>query len=219
MSSLDAEPWADRIEQVGRGDPQAVRWMVQALTPLIHGAVARRLLRARGAGRWDAHQEVKDFVQQVFVHLLSDRARVLRQWDPARGRSFTSFVCLVAEREVLGVLRTRSKNPWSEEPVEIDTDVELGDGGEAGPESVVASRETLAAVVRVLRERLNDRGMELFKLLVVEERSVEEVAELTGMTAGAVYAWHGRFRKLVHEIAKEVASDPELPSRRAGESA
>lgn len=217
-ATLDAEPWPEWVEKIGRGDPHAVRWMVGALSPVIHATVARRLLRARGAGRWDARQEVKDFVQQVFAALFADGARALKQWDAARGRSFPSFVSLLAEREVLSILRTRSRNPWSEEPIEIDADTTLGDGGDAGPESVVASREALAAIVRVVRERLKDRGVELFHLLVVEERSVEEVAELLGMTTGAVYAWHGRFRKLVHEVAADLASDAAGSARRAGGS-
>jgi RNA polymerase sigma factor (sigma-70 family) len=217
-TASDAEPWATEIEKVGRRDPHAVRAMVTKLTPLIHATVARRLLRARGRGGWDAHQEVKDFVQQVMAVLFGDGARVLRQWDPARGRSFTSYVCLIAEREVLSTLRTRARNPWAEEPIEIDADVDLSDEGEAGPESVVASREALATIVRVIEERLKDRGLELFQLLVVEERPVEEVAEIAGMTAGAVYAWHGRFRRMVHEILRERASDSGPPQRRAGGS-
>lgn len=220
MRVLDEqEPWSARIAEIARGDAQAARWMVLKLSPLVQATVARRLLRARGRGGWDARQEVKDFVQHVMVALFSDKARVLRSWEPSRGRSFTSFVCLVAEREVLSVLRSRSRNPWSEEPVEIDTDAEMGDGGEAGPESVVASREALAAIVRVIEERLKDRGLELFQLLVVEERSVEEVAEIAGMTAGAVYAWHGRFRRLVKEILQEQASDSGGLPRKAGGSA
>jgi RNA polymerase sigma factor (sigma-70 family) len=216
-AALDAEPWPDWIEKVARSDPRAVRWFVGALTPLIHATVARRLLRARGAGRRDAHQEVKDFVQQVFVTLLADQAHVLRQWDPARGRSLTSFVCLVSEREVVSALRTRSRNPWSEEPVVVDDEHDLGEG-DAGPESIVASREALEAIVRALRPRLKESGMELFYLLVAEERSVEDVAAITGMTTGAVYAWHGRFRRLVREIRAEVASDPEDSPRKAGVS-
>ncbi len=135
------------------------------------------------------------------------------------GRSLTSYVSLVAEREVLSILRSRARSPWSEEPVELDPDQPLGDGGDVGPERVAASREALDVIVRAVRARLKERGVELFLLLVVEERPVEEIAEITGMTPGAVYAWHGRFRRMVQEIARELGLEIEALPRKVSESA
>lgn len=205
----------DLVREAMAGSRPAFGEIVAELTPVIHARVARLLVRYRGGASWDPRQEVLDFVQQVFVALFEDDARVFRQWDPERGRSLSSFVCLIAEREVISTLRTRARNPWTEVPTEPDPSAEAD--SDVGPESVTTSRETLSAILAAVRTRLGERGIELFRMIVVEERPVEEITEVTGMTREAIYAWHSRFRRLAREIADELASEPEGPARRGAE--
>ena len=80
--------------------------------PCARRAVARRLLgpvqrevdmcvrRFASAGGRDTRQDAHDLAQDVLVSLFDRDARELRRWDPARGRSFESFVRLVARRRV-----------------------------------------------------------------------------------------------------------------------
>src|SRR4051794_26382739 len=94
--SAPADFTPEFVAQVIAGDAVAARRFVKELTPVIHAVVARYLLRCRGVSPSAARQEVKDLVQQVFLALFEDDARVLRQWNPARGRTLRSFAGLIA---------------------------------------------------------------------------------------------------------------------------
>jgi RNA polymerase sigma-70 factor (ECF subfamily) len=184
------------------GDRQAMQALVDRLLPVVQVEVGYALVRGSRTEARDARQEVRDFVQDVFVALLAGRGKVLRSWDPERGRSLDSFVRLVARRHVASILRSGRRSPWTDKPVAGD-ELERSVAGEAGTARHAESNEQLERVIARLGERLDERGMLLFRLLYVEERSVEEVMQTTDMTRDAVYAWRSRFRKLIGSLATE----------------
>lgn len=185
------------------GDRRSMEQLVQRLLPVIQTEVGFALLRgARIEGR-DPREEVRDFVQEVFVQLLAKQGKVLRSWDPERGRSLDSFVRLVARRQVAAILRSRRRNPWADKPVagdELDRERSAGDDARRQ----IESNDELDKLLTLLGDRLDERGMLLFRMLYVEERGVDEAMEATGMTRDAVYAWRSRFRKLVASLEREV---------------
>ena len=196
----------DLIKRALAGDEKLVRQLIDLFTPLIQAKVARALVRRRAlAGNRDVGQEVEDFTQAVFAALFANRGRVLLQWDPERGKLDT-FVRLVAEREVLSILRTRSRSPWTEEPIANES-LDLQPGRELDPEVMAQSREFAASLLERLRARISDRGRELFELLLIDGRSVEDVGFLLNMTPDAVYAWRSRLGRLAREIAVELSSE------------
>jgi len=196
------------------GDRHAVRTLVDKLTPVVQMRVSRTLWKRRGAalGR-DVRQEVEDLTQSVFLVLFANDGQALRKWDPARGASLESFVGLLADHEIASILRSRRRGPWTEDPTEDDDLAEGAPPGDLGPEIETLNREALRAIVDRLRERLSERGLELFFLLFVEERATEEVCADTGLTPDAVYAWRSRIGKLVRQIAAELVSESEASDR------
>ncbi len=174
--------------------------LVERLLPVIQAEVGSALVRRARVDSRDPRQEVRDFVQEIFIALLSKEGKTLRSWDPQRGRSFDSFVRLVARRYVAAALRSGRRNPWTEHPVASD-ELEQ-DHGAASGSGRFASAEQLDRLLAALRERLDERGLQLFEMLYVEERSVEEVMAATDMTRDAVYAWRSRFRKLVAKLVE-----------------
>jgi RNA polymerase sigma factor (sigma-70 family) len=174
--------------------------LVERLLPVVQAEVGYALMRGARVEARDHRQEVRDFVQEVFVQLLSKRGKVLRSWDPERGRSLESFVRLVARRQVAAILRSGRRSPWSDKPVAGD-ELERGVASDAAPARRVESADELGRLLERLEARLDERGMLLFRMLYVEERGVEEVMEATQMTRDAVYAWRSRFRKLVASLA------------------
>lgn len=201
------------VQQAIGGDRQAVRRLVDALAPVIQMRVAKALRRwRRAAGGRDLRQEVEDLTQSVFLSLFANGGQALRRWDPARGLSLPGFVGMLADHEIASILRSRRRSPWTEDPTE---DEELDDGARAdgGPEVATLSRETLRTLVDRLRDKLSDRGLELFYLLFVEERSTEEVCAIAGLTPDAVYAWRSRLGRLTRQIAAELMSETEGPDR------
>jgi RNA polymerase sigma-70 factor (ECF subfamily) len=189
--AFDVEP--EDLQAALVGDQAGIADLIFDLRSSVQREVASSLRRHAGQAGRDANQEVADFVQEVFVGLLADDARVLRAWDPERGRTLHSFVRLVARRYVAAVMRTRCKNPWSELPTD-------GDALEAMvPCSAMADRvESRSLLERVLEEvydEVDERGKLLFEMLYLEERSIAEVQAETGMSRDAIYAWRFRFRK------------------------
>ena len=137
------------------------------------------------------------------VRRSAGHGKVLRSWDPKRGRSLDSFVRLVARRHVASILRSRRRSPWTGTPV-ADEVLERVVVGEPATARHVESNEQLEQLLERLGERLDERGMLLFQLLYVEERSLEEVMATTDMTRDAVYAWRSRFRKLIGSLAADL---------------
>lgn len=191
----------------------AVRALVGRVSPVVHARVARSLLRRQGAARGrEIRQEIEDLVQEVFLALFADDAKALRAWEPERGLSLQNFVGLIAERQVIAVLRSGRRSPWTEDPTE---DEELARSGTptVGPELRVASRELLQRLLERLKLALSPKGMHVFTLLFVLDRSVAEVRQETGMSDAAIYAWRSRLCKTVRVIAHEMESEPDAGSR------
>jgi RNA polymerase sigma factor (sigma-70 family) len=193
------------------GAEPALSRLVERLTPIIQSRVARSLLRCgRGAGP-RLRQELKDLVQQVFVALFDERGKILASWDASRGLSLDNFVGLVAERQVISILRSGKRDPWKEDPTLIE---ELdAPSAQPGPEAEVASREQLELLLTRLRGSLSPLGWQLFDLLYLQECSVEDVEQQTGLSAAAVYAWRSRLRRLARSFLEEPMSKDAPPGR------
>ena len=188
-----------QIDSALSGDRAGMQQLVKRLLPVVQAEVGFALMRGAAIESRDARQEVRDFVQEVFVQLLAKEGKVLRSWDPQRGRSLESFVRLVARRQVAAILRSGRRNPWADKPVAGD-ELDQGTPGDSGARRQLESADRLRLLMRQLGERLDERGMLLFRMLYVEERSVEEAMAQTGMTRDAVYAWRSRFRKLIASL-------------------
>jgi RNA polymerase sigma-70 factor (ECF subfamily) len=202
---MATETDSNLVEQALAGRPPAVARLVDRLTPVIQARAARCLLRTgRGAGP-RLRQELVDLVQQVFLTLFDQRGRVLASWDPARGLSLDNFVGLVAERQVLSILRSGKRDPWREDPTLVE-DMD-GPSEEPDPEEAAASREELELLLARMREALSPLGWQLFDLLYLQERSVSEVEAATGLSADAVYAWRSRLRKLARSLLGDRMSE------------
>lgn len=177
--------------------------LVRALAPVVQVRVARALV-GRGKGGRSVREEVSDLTQDVLCTLFADDARVLRSWDKERGLSLRNFVGLVAERHVTHVFRSGRKNPWKDEPI-ADVDLARHAGATVSPEAAVVSRDTFGHLWKRLAAELSPRGLELFRVLVVEERPVEDVCREMQMQSDAVYAWRSRLLKRARALLAELS--------------
>jgi RNA polymerase sigma factor (sigma-70 family) len=216
---VDVDP--EDIDRALGGDRRAMTALVKALRPVIQAAVGSALLKVMIGERRDPRQEVRDMVQDVFASLLAHDGRTLRAWDPGRGGSLPTFVGLVAHRHVAGMLRSKRRNPYTEPPASDVIELHSTEG--TGIEPWMESREQLDHIYEGLEQQLGDRGLLLFEMLYVQERSVEEVMATTGMTRDAIYAWRSRVKKKVLELQRKIAgngaSDPPRSQRIASDRA
>lgn len=183
------------------GDRAALAELVRALLPVIKVEVGVALVRRALPRRRDARQDVDDFSHDVLLHLLADRGKLLRMWDPERGRSLASFVRLITRQRVARILHGHRGNPWSDEPTDDEVLAPLT--GVDRDDRVLESREELRALLERLRAHLSERGLALFQGIYVEQRSIVEVAAEQGMTREAVDAWNTRTRNLARKLAAD----------------
>jgi RNA polymerase sigma factor (sigma-70 family) len=197
-----------------RREPDAVRALVRAIGPVIHGRVAKALVRRRGKGR-DVSQEIEDLTQEVFLALFDHDARALRAWDPERG-PLGGFVALIADHHVHSVFRSGKRRPWSDD-VDALPEPDAHASEAHSPEARVVSQNALDALLERMRADLSPKGFDVFVRLYVEEQGVDVVARELGMTADALYAWRTRLSRLVRAYATELdqapVSDPGSPVR------
>lgn len=200
-----------QIETALSGDDRAMRALMRELSPVMHARIGRALLRRRSLARGeDPRQRLADIVQDVYVELFRDGAKLLRSWQPSRGLSLRGFVGLVAEQRVSATLRSRRRNPWAEALADGDEEVGVSLAAEsAGPEDRVLSRNAVEHLLDLVRAELSPLGLDMFYRLIVHEEPIPSVAEATGMSISAVQAWSSRLKRLVAGLAREVLSEGE----------
>lgn len=184
------------IQRALEGDRTALAELVRTLLPVIKVEVGVALVRRALPRRREPRQEVDELAHDVLLYLLADGGHLLRMWDPGRGRSLASFVRLIARQRVARILHGHRGKPWSEDP-----------SAESEPrmrvEARVESREVLRSLLERLRAHLNERGLELFQQIYVEQRPIAEVAVEFGMSREAVEAWNLRTGNVARRLASE----------------
>ena len=206
----------ETITRVLSGDRRAVRGFVEAVTPVIQARVARVLLGANHGGNpARVREEVADLCQEVFGLLFKNSGRVLGQWESEKGLSVKNYVGLVAHRYAVSALRSKRRNPFTEEPTESEEFDTLAQPGGSG-EAAIISRDLLKKVFSQTEESLSEMGRALFRLIFVEEREVGEIVELMNMSEAAVYAWRSRLSKAVRRQYELLTGTKPRPSRAEG---
>lgn len=193
----------DILKAALEGDRGAMRVLVDRLAPVIWTRVTRVVQRSRRRTPDQVRQIGDDLKQEVFAALFQENGRALRAWMPERGLSLEAYVGLLSEHQAASILRSGRRSAWREDATEDESLARAVGVTDLG-ERRLDARDTLVRVVERIREELSPRGVQIFELLVVEERPVEEVAQLTGMNVDALYAWRSRIGKLAHRIAAEL---------------
>jgi len=198
------------VDRAVSGDRDAAMLLIAGIAPVVRTRIARALRRRRAEARGRRlRHDLEDLVQEAFAALFDDGGRALRAWDPARGLGFLAFVGLLADREVAMVMRTRKRNPWTEDPTAHDAFPAPDDAD--GVAVRLEARDQLRRLAAQVAARLDWRGRRYFQLLVVEDRPVRAVAAATGASPEALYAWRSRLTRL----AREVLTELERPRQRS----
>jgi len=198
IDSFDQEAVTRAVD----GDEDTMRRLIRAMRPTVQAEVAWTLHRyaPRGRGR-DARQELADMVQEVFLSLIDNDGRALKAWRPERGRSLKSFVAMVARHQVVSILRSGRRSPWTEDPTPVE-DMNLAP--EPSPETALHNADEARQLMAVLRDELSTRSMMIFEALYIEQKTVEEVCGEFGLSKNALYAWRSRLRRRIGGLTRRV---------------
>src|SRR5258708_2173534 len=183
---------ADLIAAVLKGDPASFEPLVQKYSPRIF-TTARRYARRES--------EVEDIVQEIWL-------KAFQKLKSFRGEApFEHWLMRLAVRTCFDFLRGHQRNreiAFSEltEP-ERDWLERFGRAPESTHEYTDAARQLVGRIL----EQLPPAARLIITLLEIEERSVKEIAQLTGWSVPLVkvraFRARAEMRKCLQRMAKE----------------
>lgn len=181
------------LDRALSGEKLAMRLLHTTLEPVIRARAHKVLALLRTRGR---RGDLDEICQEIWVHLLSDDARVLRNYAPTRGMGLLGYVGLVTERAVISMLRGQSHAlgithfSLGHEDEDIPNSQD-----EICPESRYTMRERGRRLLAKLREAIGPKGALVLELSFIQGRPIEEICAALDMTEEAVYAWRSRIVK------------------------
>ena len=179
-----------QVQRARQGDPEASRSLVEALHPQVI-RIVRSHLPVRTAE--------EDLAQEIFVKLFTR----LDQYQARSGVPFEHWVSRLAVRTCLDALRAERRRPelrWSDLPEEQSAwlDFMLVDQA-APPDTAPASAREL---LEKLLAQLSPDDRLVISLLDLEEKSVKEIAQLTGWSTALVKVRAFRARRKLRKLAE-----------------
>jgi RNA polymerase sigma-70 factor (ECF subfamily) len=169
MTSLfppDRESWGRLMAEAQAGDQASYQTLLRGLLPYLRG-YARRHLRGGDAA--------EDLVQDVLLTLH----RIRHTYDPQR--PFLPWLSVIAKRRLIDSLRRRKLTPVAAD--DIGFDLETFSDPEANKD---VERNSEADRLRQAIAELPEGQRRAVEMLKLEERSLKEVSEITGMSVPAL---------------------------------
>lgn len=178
-----------------RSDPQAVRAFIHEF-----GALFRSVIRGRVFGAWLKREE--DLLQELFLGLFRNNCRVLRLWDPHKGKSLRSFLHQFAVQRTLDWLRQQRRHS-----LEVPT-LDPHSNDKADPSQVAASREPPEWVTELLlrfRAQCSPEEWVLIEMSYLQDRTVAEIASTLELTEENVYQRRHRIKQRLLRMKEELS--------------
>jgi RNA polymerase sigma-70 factor (ECF subfamily) len=186
------------LEQARQQDPEAARALVEQLYPLVIRIVRSHLPRRTAE---------EDLAQEVFVKLFAR----LDQYEVRRGIPFEHWVSRLAVRTCLDALRAESRRPevrWSDLREEQSAWLEFMISDESTPPDTESA--SARELVELLLSQLSPEDRLVIHLLDLEQRSVRDIAGLTGWSSTLVKVRAFRARRKLRKIAESFRNEPRL---------
>lgn len=183
---------AELIRAVRDGDPESFQPLIERYQPRVF-VTARRYARRE--------DEVADIVQEVFI-------KAYQKLNSFRGDApFEHWLMRLAVRTCYDFLRGHQRNREHSFTELTDEESDWLDRFNTGPDDAGEQAEAARALIRKVLDQLPPPARLVITLLEIEEKSVKEIAALTGwsVTLVKVRAFRARaqMRKIVERMARE----------------
>jgi RNA polymerase sigma-70 factor (ECF subfamily) len=183
---------ADLIAVVLKGDPSGFEPLVQKYSPRVF-ATARRYARRE--------DEVEDIVQEVWI-------KAFQKLSSFRGEApFEHWLMRLTIRTCYDFLRKHQRNRESAFSDITEPENDWLERFITQPESATEDADAARALINRVLEKLSPRSRLVITLLEIEDRSVKEIAALTGWSIPLVkvraFRARAEMRKILARIAKE----------------
>ena len=183
------------ISAVLKGDVNSFEPLARRYQPRIF-ATARRYARRES--------EVEDIVQEVFI-------KAFQRLETFRGDApFEHWLMRLTVRICIDFLRGHQRN---RELTFTELSPEEGDWLErvkAGPDDVRDDADAAKKLIQRVLEQLSPEARMVITLLEIEEKSVKEIAELTGWSTALVKVRAFRARAQMRKLLKTIATEKYL---------
>jgi RNA polymerase sigma factor (sigma-70 family) len=199
---VDRSEETDLVRRAVRGEPRSIRTLVAYITPTINGVIQRYLgAMARSARIRDRVQNRDELYQEVMLELFAKDAGVLVRFDSDKA-TLKRYVGRVASH----VCYTRVQR---RQPDIIDEPMNPEISGEPSIDlaSKADARLLLQRLYTQLTREVSPDELRLFRLLIVEERSHEEVSQLTGISKPNLHVRKSRLRSRAQKLLTKLLKD------------
>jgi RNA polymerase sigma-70 factor (ECF subfamily) len=186
---------AELIAAVLRGDPARFEPLIQKYSPRIF-ATARRYARRE--------DEVQDIVQEIWLKAYQKLAS-FRAEAP-----FEHWLMRVAVRTCYDFLRAHQRNRESSFSDLTEPETDWLDRFVADPDAAPEDAEAARLLVNRVLEELSPPARLIITLLEIEDRTVKEIAQLTGWSVPLVKVRAFRARAEMRKILARLARDKYL---------
>ncbi len=183
---------AELIAAALKGDPASFEPLVQKYSPRVF-ATARRYARLE--------REVEDIAQEVWV-------KAFQKLGSFRGEApFEHWLMRLAVRTCYDFLRAHQRNRESAFSELSEPEDDWLERFAAAPDSVNEQADAAKQLVERVLAQMSPPGRLIITLLEIEDRSVKEIAQLTGWSVPLVkvraYRARAEMRKILAHIAKD----------------
>ncbi len=198
-SSVGAAPVEPVVAAVLDGAPDGRERLYTTYGPVVRETIMRYLaLRCRG--RIDL---ADDLTHEVFVALLRDDGRRLRQFEGRNGCSFVGWLRVVAVRLVIDRLRRERRLVSLDDDAPAMTQLRRTLSGEGGdPELAMQASEAAARLADAIAG-LGAKDRLLVELHLVRGAALPAVATALGVTPNAAYVRKSRVLDRLRRSVKE----------------
>jgi RNA polymerase sigma-70 factor (ECF subfamily) len=186
---------AELIAAAVNGDPASFEPLVQKYSPRVF-ATARRYARLE--------REVEDIAQEVWV-------KAFQKLHSYRGEApFEHWLMRLAVRTCYDFLRAHQRNRESAFSELSEPEDDWLERFAAAPESAEESADAARQLVDRVLAQMPPAGRLIITLLEIEDRSVKEIAQLTGWSVPLVKVRAFRARAEMRKILTHIARDKYL---------
>jgi len=186
---------AELIAAALKGDPASFEPLVQKYSPRVF-ATARRYARLE--------REVEDIAQEVWV-------KAFQKLGSFRGDApFEHWLMRLAVRTCYDFLRAHQRNRESAFSELSEPEDDWLERFAAAPDSVNEQADAAKQLVERVLAQMSPAGRLIITLLEIEDRSVKEIAQLTGWSVPLVKVRAFRARAEMRKILAHIAKDKYL---------
>ena len=173
-----------------RGNKIAWDYLVRKFAGLIYRTIEQTL---RASNYTNLTEELPDLVNSVFVALLENDCKKLRQYRGKNGCTLASWIRIVSVRHSIDYMRKfRESLPVEEATLVTDQ----------SPEHLADAAERRDMLRRVI-SKLSPKEQLFVRFYYEEELSPEEVADAMNLLVGTVYSMKNQVREKLKKIVSE----------------